>query len=72
MLAEVEAPSSKTEVRAFLGMVRQFESWTPNLSCMSKYMRTLTNANVHLKLTEECQKEFINMKKIIGSVDFLM
>ena len=34
-LAEVEAPKSKTEVRAFLRMIRQFEAWSPNLSCVS-------------------------------------
>ena len=34
-------------------------------------MRTLTNANVHFKWTEECQKKFISMKKILGSMNFL-
>ena len=34
-------------------------------------MRTLTNANIHFRWTEECQKEFISMKKIVGSVKFL-
>ena len=37
-LAEVQPPSSKTEVRAFLGLIRQLEAWRPNLSFLSKNM----------------------------------
>ena len=68
-LAYVEA--SKTKVGAFLGMIRQFEVWSPNLSCLSKNMKTLTNANMHFKWDEECQKEFFGTKEIVGNVQFL-
>ena len=34
-------------------------------------MRTLTNANVHFKWDKECQKKFLGMKEIVGSVQFL-
>ena len=31
-IADISAPKSKTEVRAFLGMTRQLEAWSPDLS----------------------------------------
>ena len=37
-LADVQILDSKTEFRAFLGLIRQFKSWSPNLSFLSKHM----------------------------------
>ena len=34
-IEDLPAPRSKTDVRAFLGMARQLEAWSPNLSFSS-------------------------------------
>ena len=64
-------PTTKTGVRAFLWMVRQLESWIPNLSFLSKNMRALTHQNTHFTWTEECQQEFQIISEVVGQVKFL-
>ena len=38
-IAEIKPPITKMGLRAFLGMVPQLKSWTPNLSFLSKNLR---------------------------------
>ena len=41
-ISNISPPENKTEVRAFLGMIRQLEAWSPNLSFATKSMRCQT------------------------------
>ena len=41
-IEDLPAPSSKTVVRAFLGMARQMEAWSPSLSFSSSNLRKRT------------------------------
>ena len=70
-IAEIKPPTTKTGVRAFLGMVRQLESWTPNLSFLLKKLRALTHQNTHFMWTDQCRQEFQIIEKVVGQVKFL-
>ena len=41
-IADIQSPKNKSEVRAFLGMTRQLEAWSPDLSFSSKNFRRQT------------------------------
>ena len=70
-IAHVEPHKSKTDVRAFLDMVRQMEAWTPELSISSKNMRMQTMKSTQFEWNTDCQAEFLKIKEVIGRVDFL-
>ena len=64
-IAQVEPPKNKTNVRAFLGMVRQMEAWTPELSFASKNMRMQTMKSSQFSWNADCQAEFLKINKLL-------
>ena len=70
-IADIAAPKTKTEVRAFLGMTRQLEAWSPDLSFSSRHLRRLTIKSAAFSWDNKCQEEFLNIKKIIRDIKFI-
>ena len=70
-IANISPPKNKTDVRAFLGMVRQMEAWSPNLSFASKNMRMQTLKSTTFQWNRDCQEEFLKIKEIISKTLFL-
>ena len=58
-------------MRAFLGIIRQLEAWSPNLSFATKSMRCQTIKSAAFQWDEDCQKEFLKIKEIISATKFL-
>ena len=53
-IANIKPPENKTDVRAFLGMIRQLEAWSPNLSFATKSLRCQTIKSAAFQWTEDC------------------
>ena len=64
-IEDLPAPSTKTEVRAFLGMARQMEAWSPDLSFSSSNLRKRTIKDTAFTWDDKCEEEFQQIKKLI-------
>ena len=54
-IADLPAPRTKTDVRAFLGMARQLEAWSPHLSFSSSNLIKRTNKDTAFTWDEKCE-----------------
>ena len=70
-IASISPPKNKTDVRVFLGMVRQMEAWSPNLNFASKHMRMQTLKSTTFQWNSDCQEEFLKIKEVISKTEFL-
>ena len=70
-IADLPAPKTKTDIRAFLGMARQLEAWSPHLSFSSLNLRKRTTKDTAFTWDEKCEEEFRQIKHLIGNLEFL-
>ena len=64
-IADLPAPRTKTDVRAFLGMARQMEAWSPHLSFCSSNLRKRTIEDTTFTWDEKYEDEFRKIKQLI-------
>ena len=70
-IADLPAPRTKMDIRAILGMARQLEAWSPDLSFSSLNLRKRTTKDTTFSWDEKCEEEFRQIKQFIGNLDFL-
>ena len=58
-------PSSKHDIMSYLGMVRTFSHWVPQLASNTQHLQSLTHKNIPFLWTQECKKEFETVKNIL-------
>ena len=64
-IEDTPAPRTKTDVRAFLGMARQMEAWSPNLSFSSSNLRKRTIKDTAFTWDDKCEEEFKQIKQLV-------
>ena len=64
-IEDLPAPRSKTDERAFLGMARQMEAWSPNLSFSSSNLRKRTIKDTAFTWDDKCEEEFEKIKQLV-------
>ena len=64
-IEDIHAPSTKTEVRAFLGMASQMEAWSLNLSFSSSNLRKRISKDTTFTWDDKCKEEFNQIKKLV-------
>ena len=66
-LSEFPVPTSRTDVRSFLGMVQQFEAFTPEIAELSAPLRSLLSPKVQFLWTSHQQKSFEDLIQALTS-----
>lgn len=66
-ILEAPVPTTVTQVKSFAGMVNHYSQFVPNLSQIMNPIYNLTKNGVDFVWSEECQKAFDEIKKIITS-----
>ena len=61
---DLPAPRTKTDVRAFLGMARQMEAWSWNLSFSSPNLRKRTIKDTAFTWDDKYEEEFKQIKQL--------
>ena len=62
-LSEMEAPSDKTELRSFLGMINAMTIWHPDCSYQTSNLKQLLRKDSAFKWTQTHQQEFVAIKE---------
>ena len=64
-ITRLKPPHNLKTVRGFCGMVNYLSRFLPDLSTLLKPIRRLTRKNVRFLWSEECQKSFEEIKKLL-------
>jgi hypothetical protein len=64
---ELPVPKDEKAISRFLGMAGFYRKYIQNFSARTLKMRNLTRQDVNYEWTEECQKEFEDIKKALSS-----
>ena len=70
-LVNYSPPKNKTQVRQFIGLLKQLNNWSSKLTKLSNNFKRLENANSRFVWNDDHQKEFDNLKKEISHLGFL-
>ena len=62
---------NKTQVRQFVGLLKQLNNWSSKLTKLSNNFKKLENSNSRFIWNEDHQREFDNLKREIGQLGFL-
>ena len=66
-IKQLPTPTTKTEVRSFLGMCNYYRRCIPNYAQISRPIQDLTSPKINFKWTEECGQSFDQLKKVLTS-----
>lgn len=70
-ILQFRAPTSKEELRSFLGLVTYVSRFIPNLASMNAPLRDLLKRESNFRWEAEHQRSFDRLKKAIGAVHHL-
>ena len=70
-LINYKPPRNKTQVRQFVGLLKQLNNWSSKLTKLSNNFKRLENANSRFIWNEAHQLEFDNLKNEIANLGFL-
>ena len=66
-IKQIPTPTTKTEVRSFLGMCNYYRRCIPGYAQMSRPIQDLTSPKVNFKWNQECEQSFNQLKHEITS-----
>jgi len=70
-LKALPIPTSAQEVRRFLGMSGYYRKFVPNYAEKTNHLRMLIRKNAVFNWTDECNKEFNNIKELLGNAPIM-
>ena len=70
-IRQLQPPSSKKEIRSFIGSCSYYRKFLPNFSGVAKPLIDLTKKSTHFKWGEEHQNAFDSLKASLTQVPFL-
>ncbi|XP_024892655.1 uncharacterized protein K02A2.6-like, partial [Temnothorax curvispinosus] len=66
-ISNMPQPTNLTELRSFLGMIRYYDRFVPNLSAILQPLNNLLQKNVKFYWSEDCEKSFQAAKRAFTS-----
>ena len=66
-IKQIPTPTTKTEVRSFLGMCNYYRRCIPGYAQMSRPIQDLTSPKVNFKWNQECEQSFNQLKQVLTS-----
>ena len=70
-ISEFPRPETRQHLQSLFCLIAQFQAWAPDTATATSHMRKLLLAKVSFVWTEDCEQEFIELKKILCSPLFL-
>ena len=70
-LADIEHPKNVDELRRFLGIAQQLSTWAPDYAHTCTHLRGLLRKQSVFDWSEDCEREFKQIKDILNNTDGL-
>ena len=70
-IMKIDAPKTRKQLRSFIGMVNYYRDMWPQRSHLLAPLSSLTSSTAKWDWTEQCQKAFEDMKKLIAKETLL-
>ena len=68
-LRDLPVPTCKKDVQSFLGLVRTFSQWTPDVTFITPFLRRLCNKHQKFEWNHEEQEEFDAIKMAVSNIN---
>ena len=65
-IINIQAPKTRKELRGFIGMINFYRDMWKNRAELLASLTALTSKNVPYKWTDELQKNFETIKRVLG------
>ena len=65
-IINIQAPKTRKELRGFIGMINFYRDMWKNRAKLLAPLTALTSKNVPYKWTDELQKNFETIKRVLG------